>query len=223
MPYQKISIENEDYVGAFVRLTDRFALIGSVVNEKAEKMIREILKVETARASVDGSYLVGIYAAANSNGIILPNIISEQERIRIINALPGINIATMHSSLNAFGSNILANDRIALINHEYSAEEEKRIGEALDVETVKISIGAFSTVGANNILTNRGVVANNRATDEELSALKDVLKMGVEQSTANTGSPNIGLCAIANSFGMLIGESTTGFEAARIANALELE
>ena len=42
-------------------------------------------------------------------------------------------------------------------------------------------------------------------------------------TTANTGSLSIGLAVIANSKGVVIGNSTTGFEIVRIVNGLNLE
>ena len=93
----------------------------------------------------------------------------------------------------------------------------------LDVETVRMEIGGFHTVGANNILTNKGFVLNNRASEEEKERVEGILGMKVEQSTANTGSVNIGLCVVANSKGMMAGEATSGYELARIAESLELD
>jgi translation initiation factor 6 (eIF-6) len=40
-------------------------------------------------------------------------------------------------------------------------------------------------------------------------------------STANTGSPAIGLSAVANSKGIIVGESTTGYELNRMLESLE--
>jgi translation initiation factor 6 len=215
----KNNIIGSEYVGAFARSTEDIVIAGTRLNESGENSIKESLGVEVARVSIDGSDLIGLYAAANSKCILVPEFISrtELERFRKIS----INVKVLETQLNALGNNILVNDKVAIINPEFSESEEAEIGKALDVETVRMSIGGFRTVGANNIINNKGLVANNMATDGELERLRGIFKY-VSQSTANTGSLSIGLCAISNSKGLLVGEKTTGFEIARISEGLDL-
>ncbi len=85
-----------------------------------------------------------------------------------------------------------------------------------------MSIGGYETVGANNILTNKGIVINNKVSEDEEALLKDLFK-NVSQSTANMGSLSIGLCTIANSNGIVAGGATTGYELANMTDGLLLE
>ena len=223
MGIAKITIQGNDYVGAWSVATDRFFLLGSEVTKRAAERIREALGVETVRALVGGSSLLGIYACANSKGVLVPNLIEGYELRELKKSLPGSRVEVLETDLNALKNNILANDRIAIINPNFGAEEERRIRDVLDVETVRMEIGGFHTVGANNILTNRGFVLNNRADEDEKERVERILGMKVEQSTANTGSLNIGLCVAANSKGLIAGEGTSGYELARIAESLDVE
>jgi translation initiation factor 6 len=93
----------------------------------------------------------------------------------------------------------------------------------LGVETIPMDIGGFKTVGANNILTNKGFVINNRATDREKDEIDRLIGFKSERTTANTGSLSIGLSAVGNSTGVVAGENTTGYELNRIVNALNVE
>ena len=82
-------------------------------------------------------------------------------------------------------------------------------------------IGGFRTVGANNILTNSGLVINNRATDLEQKEWEGMTGFKTIRTTANTGGLAVGLSVVVNSKGVVAGESTTGFELNRIIQGLE--
>ncbi|MGC8776682.1 MAG: translation initiation factor IF-6 [Candidatus Micrarchaeia archaeon] len=218
----KAAIYGNSYVGIFGYATDNFCLIGSGVPAKKAEAISSALGVELIRTTVDSSQLVGIYTIANSKGVLLPKTIEEREYEDIRKKLSSIEVKIFDTDLNALRNNILVNDKIAIINPSYTKKEEKFIEDVLDVEVVKMSIGGFGTVGANNIMTNKGIVFNNRIGEEEKKKLEEIVGFDGEQSTANLGSLNIGLSTIANSNGLVVGEITTGHELARIANSLNL-
>jgi translation initiation factor 6 len=220
MGVEKLEILGNDYIGAWVTATDRFFLMGNEVSKGEERILKEALGVDGFRATVNGTGFVGIYAAANSKGVLLPYGIEDRELESLKQQLSGMRVDVLHTDYNALGNNILANDKVAVVNPHYGRNEEAEIADALDVEVVKASAGGFATVGANNILTNRGLVVNNRATEYEKAALEKATGMPSEQSTANLGSVSIGLCTVANSNGLVVGDATTGFELSRIADAL---
>lgn len=220
MSVEKLRILGNDYVGAWVTATDKFFLLGNDVSAGEERTIRNTLGVDGIRTSVGGFGFTGIYISANSNGVLMPHGTEEQELRALRQQLPNARVEILASEYNALKNNILANDRIAIINPSYSREEEKKIADVLNVETARSAIGGYSTVGANNILTNRGLVLNNRASEREKSRTEELVGMKSEQSTANLGSVSVGLCTIANSNGLVVGDATTGFELARIADAL---
>ncbi|MDE1870288.1 MAG: translation initiation factor IF-6 [Candidatus Micrarchaeota archaeon] len=222
MRVAKLSIEGNSFIGAFGLATDKFALICSNVNATKTGLIEDTLQVKVAHALIDNSKLIGIYAIANSNGMLLPFTSYHTEVEHIKKALKEFNIDIFKSDMNALRNNILANDKVAIINPYYSHREEEEIRDILGVETIKREIAGFSTVGANNIVTNRGLVLNNRVTDDEKKEIEDIFGLKGEQSTANLGSLTLGLSVIANSNGAVVGEATTGFELARITNGLNL-
>ncbi|VVB77033.1 Translation initiation factor 6 [uncultured archaeon] len=223
MGIAKLSIHGNDYIGAWSIATDKFFMLGSEVNKRTEDIVRDALNVSVVRALVGGSSLLGVYVTANSNGVLVPNLAEHYEVADLRKELKGTTVEVLHTDLNALKNNILTNDKIAIINPNFSVEEEKIIRDVLDVEIIRMTIGGFHTVGANNILTNKGMVINNRATDEEIENVEGAIGMKVEQSTANLGSVNIGLCAVANSYGIIAGDLTSGYELARMAESLNLE
>ncbi|EET89799.1 MAG: translation initiation factor IF-6 [Candidatus Micrarchaeales archaeon] len=219
----KLRINGSDYVGAFITATDDYAFIGNATTPKSMDIISEILGVSPVRLSVFSSDLIGIFSRANSNGIVLSSMITASELESLKSKGLGINVAVLDSSLNAIGNNLLANDKFAIVNPEYSKPEIKEIGDTLGVETIPIEIGGFKTPGANNILTNKGLVVNNRCSDEEKERLDEILGFDSVRTTSNMGSLSIGISTVANSKGAIVGETATGYEFGRIIDALHIE
>ncbi len=221
MEAAKYRIMGSDYVGVFATATDDFVFAGAGLTKNGKDMLAATLGVRCVDVTVSGSDLIGIFSRANSNGIVLSNLVLDEE----VEGLKGmdldVNISVIKSSLNALGSNILANDRIAIINPDYSKTDEEEIADVLGVETIRAKMDGFKTVGANNILTNKGLVINNRGTALEKNEWDRFSGFDSVRTTANTGSLAIGLSVIANSNAVVTGEGTTGFELARIMEALE--
>ncbi|MHB1830712.1 MAG: translation initiation factor IF-6 [Candidatus Micrarchaeaceae archaeon] len=216
----KATIGNNSYIGAFAVATDSFVLITDTSTHTERSIIEDNLGVKSIGMTIDGSGLIGVYAVGNSKGILLPEMAGQKEIAKLKSALPDVEISTMQTSLNALKNNILANDKIAFVNNEYNKYETDRISDVLGVEVVKKQIGLYDTIGANNILTNKGAVLNNTASDEDIAFMKGRIS-SVSQSTANLGSSSIGLCVLANSNGLVVGNQTTGFEMVRITDGID--
>lgn len=217
----KCRIKGSDYVGVFCTATDDIIFAPRHLTEKEHDILFKTLQADIVEVSLAESNLVGLFSRANSNGIILSNLATDEELKAIKSLAAEMNVAVLNSDINAIGSNILANDRIAIINEEYDRNAEKTIADILGVEVIKIPIGGFRTVGANNILTNTGLVINNKATDLEQKEWEAKTGFATIRSTGNTGSLAIGLSVAANSKGVVAGEATTGFELNRIIQGLE--
>jgi translation initiation factor 6 len=215
----KRNINGNSYVGAFSSSSEDITLISRGVSTKDESIIRETLGTETFRISISGSSLVGIYSVLNSNGILLPDMMYTEELKELDHLKEKLRIGTLKSDMNALGNNILANDKVAIINPNFQRADAEIIADVLDVEIIRMAIGGYETVGANNILTNNGMVLNNFASDNELEEAKSLVK-NVSQSTANLGSVFVGLASVANTKGLMVGEDTTGFELARMEEGL---
>jgi len=221
MPVVRCIIRGSSYPGAYVSATERRSFTSSEIPENTRDMIANALNVEPITVHSSPS-IIGIYCRANSNGIVLSNQMPEKAVAALKGELKDINVGMLESNLNAIGNNILTNDRIAIVNPDYSQKSVKWISDILGVEIIQAKIGGFKTVGSSNILTNRGFAINNRATDEEKEHIDGVLGFHSERTTANTGALSIGLSVVCNSYGIAVGPETTGFELARIMQALDI-
>jgi len=78
----------------------------------------------------------------------------------------------------------------------------------------------LNTVGMAAVATNKGVLCHPKVTDEEKEMLSSLFQVPLMIGTVNHGIPLIGSGLIANSFGFVVGSSTTGIEMGRIEEAL---
>ncbi len=223
MDAAKLQIEGSDYIGAFATTTDKVTFLAWNVKESTRKLIAKMLNTECVGISVGGTDLIGLLSRANKNGIAIANIATDEEVNIIKKKCEGMNVERIRSDINAIGNNVLANDKIAIVHPEYSTSDTAQIADVLGVEVVRGSAGGFGTVGANNILTNTGLVINNRGTDEEKAELERLTGFSSVRTTANRGGLSIGLASITNSNGILVGDETTGFELTRIIDALSID
>ena len=221
MEVARHNIFGSDYVGAFCISSDHYTIVPQGTKHNIITIIEETLKTECVTLTLSNDDLLGVFGQANSNGVVLSDLTYDEEVIKLKKSLSSIRVGIVNSDLNATGNNIIANDKIAFVNSDYSKSAVKEISDILGVEALPIKIGKFKTIGASNILTNKGMAVNNTISDEEKDYIENILKVKTTRTTANTGSLSIGISAIANSNGILAGDSTTGFELARLIETLE--
>jgi translation initiation factor 6 len=222
MTILKYRIKGQDYIGVFATATDKYVLMAPGLTPTARKIMSDALEVDCIEVSVAESDLVGIFSRGNSNGVLLSNMATDSEIRAIKRMIPSVNVERLESNLNTIGNNILANDKIAIVNPDYVHEERKRISDVLGVEVIAGEPGGFKTVGANNIMTNTGLVINNRASEEDKEFLDKISGFKSVRTTGNTGSLSIGISVVANWKGIVAGEATTGFEVNRMMEGLNI-
>ncbi|MCL4365219.1 MAG: translation initiation factor IF-6 [Candidatus Marsarchaeota archaeon] len=221
MGITKMSIGNSSYIGAYAFATDSYVILTSHSTHTEREIIADALGAGVFSATINGSGLLGVYAVGNSRGLLLPEMADQSEIHRIRKELGGVEVSVLCTDLNALRNNILVNDKIAFVNPEFRKKEINEIEHALGVEVIARQIGGYATVGANNILTNKGMVITNSADESDVHFLNRIVHC-TSQTTANLGSPSIGLCTIANSNGVVVGAQTTGFELTRVTEGLDM-
>ncbi|NYZ75382.1 translation initiation factor IF-6 [Candidatus Micrarchaeota archaeon] len=219
MAIVRLSLQKNPFLGLFFRASDKLLLCPKSAPHKTVSPMVEALGVEPVHLFVDQSPLIGLLSAMNAHGVVLPDF-SEKEEQEILKKR-GLNV--MKLACFAPGNNILVNDSAALVSPAIPARDVKRIGDCFGVEVLQTKIAGFNTIGALNIVTNKGFFACNEASDEELKQLEKIFKVSAGKGTANLGSPCNGLSLTANSKGAAVGEMTTGFEVQRVYDALSLE
>jgi translation initiation factor 6 len=208
-------------IGVYSLATDKAVIIPKLVPIKKAERIENWLKVKLIHTTIGGSVLVGALACANSNGILLPHFVREEEIETIKSFFEG-NITVMETKKTAYGNMVLANDYGAIVDPRLKTAEIKKISETLCVEAVPGEIAGLPYVGSLAFATNKGVLAHPMLKDSERKLLEDVLKVPVDVGTVNCGIPYVGTGLIGNRYAAIAGSLTTGPEMFIIGNALDV-
>jgi len=208
-------------IGVYSLVTDNMAIVPSQVSETKAKKIEKWLRVKTIRTTIGASVLVGALARANSNGIVLPHFMREEEN-QAIKSNSNINMTVMETKKTAYGNLILANDYGAVVDPRLKERDVKKIEDVLAVEAVPGEIAGLPYVGSLATATNKGVLTHPLVKEEEQKILKDVLKVQVDVGTINCGIPYVATGLVGNKHGAVAGYITTGPELFIIGQALDV-
>src|SRR5208283_3298388 len=211
---RQVSYFGNPWLGMFISTNDMHTLVPIDSMKKVEDAINEGLRTEILKVSAGDSNLLGIYMAMNSNGIVLPNIMRDEE-VDIIRGTK-LNILISKEKNNAHGNNIAVNNKGGIINPNISHEERKKMEDALGVELVPMTVAGYSTLGSLCLATDSGFLTHFRASDDEMADIKSILKVPGNKGTVNTGTGFVSFGARANRNGYIVGEATTAFEMGRI-------
>lgn len=212
-------------LGLYVVGCDKFCIVGNELIGKDIKKIQEQLDVKVKKISVAGTSFVGLFLAANSNGILLPKVVNDIELalFRKISSELDVKLEMLNSKFSALGNLILCNDKGGIVSSLFDRAELERIRNCLDVEIVKTEIAGIQVVGSCGVATNKGCLLHRDADEDEIKLVESVLRVDIDIGTANFGSPFVGSCMVANSNGALVGDKTTSPEIQRIIETLKLE
>ena len=221
MAIYRASLIGSASIAVYSLATDEMIIVPRLVLLRKAERFEKWLKVRLIHTTIGGSVLVGVLACANSNGILLPYFIREEERQAIRSIFEG-NIQIMETKKTAYGNMVLANDHGAIVDSRLKSSEIDKISETLDVETVRGEIAGLPYVGSLAVATNKGVLAHPMLKDSEQKLIGDVLKVPVDVGTINCGIPYVGTGLLGNSHATVAGPLTTGPEMFIIGHALDV-
>ena len=198
------------------------AIIPPTAPETKVGDVEEWLGVKLVRTTIGGSVVVGALACANSNGMILPSFIRENEVECIKTVFTDGNLSIMDTKRTAYGNIVLTNDYGAIVDPRLKPRVIEKISDTLDVEVFPGEIAGLPYVGSLALATNRGVLVHPMAKEEELKQLREVFKVSVEVGTINCGIPYVSTGLIGNDNNVIAGFLTTGPEMFIIGHALDV-
>jgi translation initiation factor 6 len=221
LPVYLSSIVGSPSIGVYSLATEDIVVIPPMVPQQKAQEFADWLKAKLVYTSIGGSVLAGALACANSNGMLLPHFVRDEELSEIKASFKG-NIKIMETKKTAYGNLVLTNDKGAVVDPRFKPAEIEQISDALGVEAVPSEIAKLPYVGSLAVATNRGVLAHPLLTEEEKKTLEGVFKVPVDVGTVNCGIPYVGTGLIANSHAAVAGSMTTGPEMFIIGNALDV-
>src|SRR2546425_856947 len=162
-------------IGLYAKASDKFCIVGELISQKYSQKISEVLGTEVVPARISKTEFIGIFSCLNSNGIILPEIVTESEILKFKNL--GLNVGILKSKHTATGNLILCNDKGAVISKLIGKKEKKMIENVLGVEANYSTISGIHIVGSCGVSTNKGCLLHRDANEEELKKIGEILKV----------------------------------------------
>jgi len=209
-------------IGLYGVATDMFCLLGRSVPDKQVKEIKEVLDVPVFQVGLYGTDLIGLFAAANSKAVLLPEIIYKSELKKLEAHLKelGVKVHIIKTEHTALGNNILVNDEVGIISPVYSKAQAANIKKVFGVKSEQFKIAGLSIPGSTGVITNKGGIFNPNLTDADIKKIEKILGFEIGLGTVNLGNPFVSSGIIANSKGFVVGGHSSGYEIARVDESL---
>ena len=203
---EKYSYKGSENTGFYTLATNSYVLV------PPDHKRSDFFEKKVVETKLNKTNLVGLFAAGNSNCLLVPGEVSNIELEKLDES--GINYKVLESNYNALGNLILCNDKGAIISEKLSKYREE-IQDALEVEVTVGDINGLNP-GVSGIVNSQGAVIHRDASEENALMIKESLDLeDVDIGTVNMGSPFIGSGAVSNDKDLLTGENTTGPEIGR--------
>lgn len=216
MPFKffRTLLNTDPNVGLYGFATDKYCIMGAEPKKHVLQKMKEALGVPIIVSHIAESEIAGLFAAGNSNGILLTKIVEGYE-VKRMKKLLDVNFLTIKSKETAIGNLVLCNDRGCMVSPVLK-RYRKTIADCLGVEVDTGVIAGFDIVGSTAIASNRGCLCHRAASEQELKKVEDLLKVKTDVGTVGFGSPFIKSGLIVNSNGVVIAQTSTGPELGRI-------
>ncbi len=215
MNIARTRIMGSNYIGLFGICNDNLCIVPPSIKENAIRKIEEVLEVKTIKTTLYASSLLAAFGKMNNKHAFIPNYVNQREIETIEREIKVKIIQTEH----ALGNLLDLNDKGAIVSKSLQKKAVEEIAKT-GLIISQFNIARIEVVGSCLLATNKGFVVNPNATSEEADTISKTLGVRGGSSTANTGDMFIRNSILANTKGILIGESTTPFEINRIEEAL---
>ncbi len=220
MEVARASIWKTPFIGAYSKVFGVNAVVNKNTPQGFLRRLRDFLRVDSiAVTNIGGVHAVSSMIAANSNFIIAPDTI-EDEELSELRSL-GKEIMRVESRLKAWGNMMLLSDKGALFSTRVSKNEARMIADFLGVDYGFASLANYVAIGALAVPGDELCFASKLLTEREKRLLEDLLKLRVYTVSVNDGLAFIRLGMLVSPYGVLVGESTTGAELMNISLALK--
>jgi len=213
-----LSILGSPNIGVYALATNNFVLVPPGMPDTKTPGLERSLAAPVVKVTLGGTALLGVLAAANSNGMVVPDFVSDEET-QVLSSIVG-NIVRVESRRNALGNLILVNDRGALVAESLYREKSVicKIQDVLGVEMVQGEIAGRPYVGSFAAVTNKAALVHPLIEDEEKKLLSECLRVNVDAGTVNGGSPLVHSGILVNDHGAVVGPLAVGPELMIISN-----
>ncbi|MFW9828996.1 MAG: translation initiation factor IF-6 [Candidatus Thorarchaeota archaeon] len=219
----KAQVFGRSLIGVYLTANNSFILYPPTLIKSLLKKFNTVFEIPFYPLTINNSTLLGVYIASNKYGIIVPNIIRDDELENLKTYVKdSTQIGVLKSIDNAFGNLILCNDKGAIIS-SFLQNQRKEIEDVLNVEVVVFEFADYYLPGSISLTNNYGCLVHPLTTDSEIDKISSILKVEeIDVSTINRGVPYLSSGAIINDKSGIFGIDSTGPELMRLTSVLNL-
>jgi len=205
-----LNINGNYLIGVNAIATDTYSLVPLFASRKVMRKLTDNLKIDVFKASIFGSGLLGLFCVGNSKGLLITDLIFEEELEKIKELLNNINVNTIPIKLSAIGNLISANDFGAVVSPLIPDKFIPLIESTLGVKAQKIDV-PIPTIGSLLLATNKGCIVSPLLSDEIAIKIEQILEVPTSRILSGKSTPFYPkLYALANSFGILFSPVLSG-------------
>ncbi len=216
MNVDAVNFSGDSNLGLYSFATDTVCLMPHLKKWVEDKLI-ENLGVKPIKTTIAGTDVLGIFSAGNSKGLLLPELIRKQEHNNIKKHTETL---VLKGKYTAIGNLVLANDKGCIIS-ESLKKYEGEIKDFLGVKVAVHNIADLEIVGSLALTTNKGCLVSKLASKKDLEIIEKTLGVKADFATVNFGSSFMRSGLIANSYGAVLGDLTSGPEVQNIIQVLQ--
>lgn len=213
--FDRISFNADPNIGLYGFATEKYCLLGFEPSAKICERIRKVLGVKILFSSIAQTQFSGLFAAGNSNGLIVSKLAEKHELAELKKHFE--NILVLKSDFTCVGNLVLCNDKAAIIS-THLKKFSKEISETLDVPVEIGTVAGLEIVGSAACATNIGCLCHPAATESEMKKIESLMKVKVDVGTTSYGSPFVKAGLLVNSNGFISSEISSGPELGRVAD-----
>jgi translation initiation factor 6 len=217
MHIKTLAIHGSPYIGIFCAVTDEIALVAGYLNKKDQKKVEDTLNVEAIPTTIADSHLVGALVKGMGKKFATAHTLTDEEKDFLQSN--GINVHAMHG-ITAIGNLLCLQKNGGIVSPLIHETEIKALEAFFDVKLHAKHVAGSELAGSCLISTEKGFLAHPKTEPTEMEWLEKLFKVPGMTTTANYGDPFIANSIIANAYGALVGERTSGPELARIDEGL---
>ncbi len=213
---EKYQHEKSADIGLYYLATEDYCIAPNNISADSANLISNILEVNVIKTQVGGTYLHGILVRGNSNGLVVPYYMTNEEIKTIKESQKDLNILRLSSKYTAMGNLLVVNDKKGVASPLFDKSDVKNIEDVLGIELIQKKIMGQNLVGSFTYVNNLGGLAHPLIPQSELQELSNYFNLPFNITTVNQGIPYPKIGIISNSKGILVGVLTTGPELMRI-------
>lgn len=207
--------ESNNEIGCFTKLTNTYCIVGQGASPNYYSFLQNHLSqhMPVIYASIFETRLLGVFLAANSKGMLVPDCTKDNEMQHLRDCLPeSVKIQRVQEPLSALGNVVACNDHVGLVHPMLDRNTEEIIQDVLGIETFRQTVAQQTTVGSYSVLNNKGALVHPSTSRQDMDELAQLLQVPVAAGTVNRGSASISAGLIVNDWKAFCGHPTTSTE-----------